>query len=183
MAKKITFQDPKSRRVGLLCDDEGISRQIKEWVDDDHGKLLMLCKHYGIKEDVGMFYQLALTLAREIYPEPKKRGRKSKWTILIKGVLVVEVERLMRPDDPAYGVEWACTQLSKREPWASFIEKKESGTLAPDPTEALRQTYYDFRNDPWANISRDAFRMHEHERTITEWDKRVGDSVRNPHPK
>jgi hypothetical protein len=36
---------------------------------------------------------LALELARKLYPEPKRRGHKNKWTPLIRAVLVVEVER------------------------------------------------------------------------------------------
>ena len=181
--KKISFQRGESRCIGVLMDDAAIQKQVAEWVSEDHAKLLMLCQHHGIQEGPIMFYQLALTLARELYPEPKKRGRKSKWTLLNKGALVVEVERLVNPGDPAHGVEWACQQLAKHEPWASFLGIKEGGTFGPDPAEALRQIYYDFRDDKWAALSRDAFNMYEHEGTIAEWENMVTDFVRNPHPK
>lgn len=183
MTKKIVFQDPASRRTGLLADTAHIKQKVEEWADEDHARLLMLCNNYGIHDSPMMFYKLALALAREIYPEPKKRGRKSKWTVLNKGVLVVEVERLVRPNDLAHGVEWACTQIAKREPWASFLEAKEGGTFGPDPAEALRQIYFEFRGDKWADVSRDAFRMYEHEDAIGEWVKKVSDFVRNPHLK
>jgi hypothetical protein len=185
MARKIPglwFQSEEARKPGLLEDDGSLRDRIKKYSEEDSAKLLLLCRHHGIQASPFMFYELALALAREIYPEPKKRGRKSKWTWLNMGALVVEVERLVTPNDPAHGVEWACQQLSKRELWASFLEKKE-GTLSPDPAEALRQIYFNFRGDKWANVSRDAFRMYEHEGAIAEWEKQVSDFVRNPHPK
>lgn len=184
MTKKVVaFQPLDERHIGLLMDEAAIHKQCADWANEDHAKLMMLCQHYGIQASPIMFYELALALAREIYPEPKKRGRKSKWTALNKGALVVEVERLVRPDDPAHGVEWACKQLSKRKPWASFLEAKEGGTLGPDPAEALRQIYFDFRGDKWAKVARDAFKMYEREGAIAEWEKQVSDFVRNPHPK
>jgi len=183
MVKKVTFQSQDERRIGLLKDEAAINKQLEDWAAEDHAKLLKLCCHYGIESGPYQFMELALALARELYPEPKKRGRKSKWTALNKGALVVEVERLIRPNDPAHGVEWACSQLAKREPWASFIEEKESGTISPDPAEALRQIYFDFRGDKWAEISRKAFKMYEHEGEITEWEKQVSDFMRNSHQK
>lgn len=181
--KKIAFQRDESRYIGLLMDEAAMKEQVAEWVRDDHAKLLMLCQHYGIQASPIVFYDLALALARELYPEPRKRGRKSKWTALNKGLLVVEVERLVNPDDPAHGVEWACQQLAKREPWKSFLERKASNTTTPDPAEALRQIYYDFQSDKWAEVSRHAFRLCEHEGTLSEWENRVMDFVRNPHLK
>jgi hypothetical protein len=181
--KKISFQREESRRIGVFMDETAIRKQVAEWVSEDHAKLLMLCQHYGIHDSTVMFYQLALALARELYPEPKKRGRKSKWTMMNKGALVVEVERLVMPDDPAHGVEWACQQIAKCELWKSFIESKDTDHTSPDPAEALRQIYYDFRSDKWAEVSREAFRMYEHEGAIEEWENMVVDVVRNPHPK
>lgn len=190
MAKKIPglqFQSEEARKPRLLgaalLDDGSLRDHLKKYSEEDSAKLQLLCQHYGIQASPIMFYELALTLAREKYPEPKKRGRKSKWTTLRSGALVVEVERLIRPNDPAHGVEWACKQLAKREPWASFLEAKEVGTLGHDPGEALRQIYFDFRGDEWANVSRDAFKMYEHEGAIAEWEKQVSDFVRNPQPK
>lgn len=190
MVKKIPglrIQSEEARKPGLLAaallDDGSLRDRIKEYSEEDNAKLLLLCQHYDIAEGPNMYYRLALALAREIYPEPKKRGRKSKWGDMNMGALVVEVERLVRPNDKAHGVEWACKQLSKREPWRSFLEAKESGTVSPDPAEALRQIYFDFRGDKWANVFRDAFRMYEHEGAIAEWEKKVSDFVRKPHPK
>jgi hypothetical protein len=190
MAKKIPelwFQSEETRKPGLLTaahwDDGSLGEHRKKYGEEDSAKLLLLCQQYGIQSSPIMFYELALALAREIYPEPKKRGAKSKWTALNKGALVVEVERLMRPNDPAHGVEWACKQLSKREPWASFLEAKESGTLGPNLAESLRQVYFGFRGDKWANVSRDAFKMYEHDGGIEQWEDCVIDFVRNPHPK
>lgn len=190
MVKKIPslrFQGHDTRKRRLLAaalrNDGSLSERAKEYSEEDSAKLQLLCLHYGIQSSPSMFYELALELAREIYPEAKKNRRKLKWTTLIQAALVVEVERLIRPNDRAYGLTWACKQLAKREPWASFIEEKESRTSSPDPAEALRQKYYDFRYDKWANVFRDVFKMHEREGLIDEWEKRVADWVRNLHPK
>lgn len=190
MTKKIQglkFQSEETQKPGLLAaalkDDGSLQERLMNFCEEDHAKLLLLSQHHGIKESPSMFYQLALALAREIYPEPKKRGRKSKWTALNQGALLVEIERLASPGDPAHGVVWACQQIAKREPWKSFLEIKESATTSPDPTEALRKVYYDFRTDKWASVMRDAFKMYEHENRVSEWDEQVTDFVRNPHPK
>lgn len=185
MTKKIpelSFPASETRRLGLLMDEAAGQEKVAEWVKEDQSKLLLLCQHYGIQTNPFMFYELALALARKLYPEPKKRGRKSKWTALNQGALVVEIERLTIPNDPARGVNWACTKLAKREPWESFLETKE-GDTTPDPAEALRQVYYDFKDNKWAAVMRDAFKMREHEDTVSEWDEQVTDFVRNPRPK
>jgi|GEM_PF-1096102 len=181
------FQSEEKRHPGILgaalMDDGSLSDITKQHVEEDYTKLLMLCQHYGIQSGPSMFFQLSLALAREIYPEPKKRGRKSKWTDLNKGALVVEVERLVSPNDNSRGAAWACNQLANREPWKSFVEEKEGGASSPDPAEALRQIYFDFRGDRWAEVSRNAFRQYEAEDYVQGWEKRVDDFVRNPHPK
>ena len=186
MTKKIDglwFQSEEARNPPLLASDDDLRDLAEKYSAEDMRKMFLLCEHYGIKDGPHMFYSLALVLAREIYPEPKKRGRKSKWTALNKGALVVEVERHIRPNDPTHGVEWACNLLSKREPWASFIQAKESGTLGPDPAESLRKIYFDFRNDKWANVFRDGFKKYEHDGAIERWEDYVIDLVRNSHPK
>ena len=124
-----------------------------------------------------MFYQLSLALAREMYPEPKKRGRPSKWTSVNKGVLVVEIERLIDNDDQFHGIEWACAQLAKREPWVSFLETKD-GDFVADPAEALRQVYFASRSDKWATVARGSFKYHEYMGTVDTWDKEVFDCVK-----
>ncbi|TCT09475.1 hypothetical protein [Paralcaligenes ureilyticus] len=190
MTKKIHnlhFQSEEKRKplslAAALRNDGSLGDLLEEYAEEDQVKLLLLCQHYGIKAGTAMFYELSLALAREIYPEPKKRGRKSKWTYLNKGALVVEVERLVKPDDSLHGVEWACGVLAKRDPWASFLEAKESDGFATDPAEALRQVYFKFRRDRWATVSRSAFKQCEHTDAMPVWDKWVCDFVRKPHPK
>ena len=190
MAKKIDglyFQSNEKRKPGLLSraliDEASMREFVAQYVEEDHSKLVMLCRHYGIQDGPAMFYQLSLALAQEIYPEPRPRGRKSKWTELIKGALVVEVERVVKPDDQSRGVAWACGVLANREPWKSFLEVKEGSSFGPDPSEALRKVYFDFRGDKWAAIIRDAFNYHKHEGTIAEWEARLFALVRQPDPK
>jgi len=185
MQKKFTGElatPIKPRQLGLLMSEADIREHKAKWANEDHRKLLLLCQHYAIAEGPHMFYLFALSLAQDFvdgFKERKPRGRKLKWTDLNKSVLVVEIERIAK--HPARKVAWAAKQLAKRELWKSFIEAKDSGIS--DPAEALRQAYYDFKDDRWANITRDAFKMHEHEDTISEWESFVADVVNNPHPK
>ena len=175
MPKKTpTFPASEARKLGLLMDETARQKRAAEWAKEDHDKLLMLCQHYGIQD--GNLYGLALSLARELYPERKRSGAKVKWTDLSKGALVVEIERLVKPDDPMHGATWAAKELSTKEPWKSFLK------LSEDPAEVLRREYYDFRDAKRADAMRDAFKMHEHAGRITEWDEQVTDFVRKPHP-
>jgi hypothetical protein len=177
------FPAGESRRLGLLMDKAATQRTVAAWEKEDTEKLLLLCRNYGIQRGPSMFYELALALARELYPEPKKPGRRSKWTVLNQGALVVEIERLVKPRDTAHGVSWAAGQLANQEPWKSFLETKESDTTSPDPKEALRRVYYAFKEDKWAKVMRKAFKWHDHQGTIADWEKEVADFLRNPHPK
>jgi hypothetical protein len=173
-----TFEPAKSRQVltGLLTPAQ-VDELVTQWVEDDHNRLLQLCAHFGVANGPDQWYQLALTLARELYPAPKKKGR-TKWTITARMALVVEIERLVRPDDPAYGAAWAAKELVKREPWRSFMKRSD-----PDPerqAEALRKAYFDFRYDDWARMARGRFTRHKAQDTIAEWDAFVMDAVKNP---
>ena len=182
--KKITFApgQPIGLGTSLLLDQEEVRRVTNKKSSEDFIKMILLCNKYEIEitEEFDLvWYKLALTLARELFPEPQKKGRKAKWTDLIKGALVVEVERHVRSDDQKYGAKWACTQLAKREPWKSFLEKKDDSNSTPDPVEALRKIYFDFREEKWANAMRQAFKWHQHQNTIGEWETLVTDSVKN----
>jgi len=163
----------------LLCGVD-LGDYFKKCAEEDGIKLITLMRHYDVKPSEAMFYELCLALARELYPEPRPRGRKSKWTLLNKGALVVEVERLVNPDDPLRGVAWACGVLASREPWKSFLETKEGGSFGPNPAEALRQTYFSFRGEKWAMAMRHSFKYHEHEGDLAKWDEDVFDYVRKP---
>jgi len=182
MQKKFTGElatPIKPRQLGLLMSEADIREHKAKWANEDHRKLLLLCHHYAIAEGPHMFYLLALSLAQDFvdgFKERKPRGRKLKWTDLNKSVLVVEIERIRsdhtggRANDPR-SVVWATKRLAKREPWKSFIEATGSGDS--DPAEALRHAYYDFKDDKWVKITGDAYKMHKHEDTISEWESFV----------
>ncbi|WP_426396281.1 hypothetical protein ACN9M1_17180 [Ralstonia sp. R-29] len=180
----ISFQ---IRKPGLLLNEDQLREFVGEQATEDHAKLLLLCEHFGIQSGPNMFYQLALTLARQLYPQDKKAGKPQKWTGLNRGALVVEVDRLKHPGDATRGVAWACQQLSKREPWASFVEATDSLDSSPDPAEALRRTYYASIKegtewDKWVETAKGCFALHEHNGTLAEWDALVADVVNNPFP-
>lgn len=178
----LKLEFPKPQKRGLLMTDNDYNKKLALHCDGEFKKIESLCQHYGIPDGPAKFYSLALTLARELYPAKKKVGRQTKWTDLNKGALVVEVERLIDPTKSSKSVLWATKQLAKKEPWKSFIARTDSSNTNPDPAEALRQVYANFKKTRWASVSRGAFATHEFNESIPEWEAFVTDVVRNPYP-
>jgi len=163
--------------------DEEREQLAQAWAGEDDEKLRLLLKHYDV-EPLN-FYSLALALARDFVPgfqEKVSRGRKIKWTDPVKAVLVVEIERLVIPNDPTHGVERAAIILSQREPWKSFLESKDTTQSSPSPAGALRAIYYDARGDKLSKVFRSAFESYKQAGTTEQWTEMVLDIVRNPHP-
>lgn len=181
---KIVFDPvpPVSRKRGVFLTDEQIQDGVKADVAEEHEKLLSLCVQYDISQSQFMFYQLSLALAREFLPKQKRAGRKSKWTVLNQGALVVEVERLIEEGNSNHGASWAAAQLALREPWKSFVESRDEEGVSKNPAEVLRTKYQRFKGNPWANVLRDGFKWCESQNEIDKWDARVLDYARNPHP-
>lgn len=102
--------------------------------------------------------ELAMKLARKAYPPSKRRGRPQKWSTVNASALVFDVEELVDPQDQNKGVGWACEVLSKREPWCGILSDRTGGNLLPDPAEALRKVYYQFKDDPGTTKLREIFR-------------------------
>ena len=89
MSKKITFQNPSSRHLSPLDDKDSARGKIESWAEEDLSKLKALCAEFRIQEGPDMYLFLSLELARLHYPEPKKRGRKNKWTDQLKCMLLL----------------------------------------------------------------------------------------------
>ena len=99
-------------------------------------KLRALAHAFGLDDEPNMWFYLALKLAQLHYPEPKKAGRKLKWDIQSRKVLLAEVERMVDPSDQTHGVNHSCKILANMEPWLSLL----GGKL--NQSEALRAQYY-----------------------------------------
>jgi hypothetical protein len=167
MTIKSRFPNSETRKLGLLMTDEQKIERIQKWNDEDFEIMLKLCEEHGVTS----WYELALKLAKECYKEPKKKGRKTKWTDYEKGVLVVEIERLSK--DKKNDIKSAAKKLSRREPWKSFVEAKNDDASSPDPAETLRKEYNAFRNNKWAKTFRDAYSYYVDTNKIDEWEKQV----------
>lgn len=155
---------------------------IEKQTNEDFSKLVSLCQHYGIEAGPLMFTKLALTLAREMFPERKRSGAKTKWTSTTKGMLVVEIERLADPRNPAHGISWACKRLAKVEPWKSFVTTKDLEKPSTTPEAALRQAYYEAVNDPRVGLYRDAYSQNQLEGHQDQWNEALMHFVRNREP-
>ena len=84
------FPSAESRQLGYFMDPGERQETLEQWAAEDTAKLFLLCRHYGIPSSPTQFLELALALARDLYPEPRRRGRKSKWTRAIQAMLVVK---------------------------------------------------------------------------------------------
>ena len=164
------------RRLGLLADEAAQLETIRRWQAEDHEKMLLLCDHMRIEDGPDRFYRLALELARKHCAGFQERRSTRKWTDLASGYLVVEVKRLTadRRKNPMHTASWATGILAKRAEWAEFL-----GGRGHDRGEALRVRYQAFMRDKWSSIMWRAFKLHEHEGTITEWDRDVHEALCN----
>jgi hypothetical protein len=177
--KKIAFTDPKDRQVGLLATIEEESELRANWAKEDIEKLYLLGKQYNLNViDPRFFQMLALELARKLYPEPKRRGRKNKWTPLIRAVLVVEVERRIEKGEAKRPLKTICHELSQRDPWESFIEEKEDDLTDPDPGAVIERVYQDSKKLPIAKAHKGAFLWHGADASVSEWNDFVKDTVK-----
>lgn len=167
---------------GLLAGDDTISQWSAQCASIKVGKLMALAESYGIESGANQWYQLAAKLAEEFpgfQPKPAAK-RPSRWTDIIQGVLVVELERLIKNGE-AENATTAARLLSRREPWMQFLEEAAWDgikSVSPDSGEPLRVKYSKNRNSFWARIYRDAFNYHVLTNTIDEWD----DFVRQAFP-
>jgi len=159
-------------QIGLLTHGEETSAKIAARVGLEHEKLELLAEHFNIPVGPSRWYQLSLTLARQLVPgfnEAKLKGRPKKWGMVEKGALVVEIERRT---NTGMTQEEAARTIAKLEPWASFVASWAPGkaTTGSDPAEALLAEYKNARKHFFADIAWDAFRFHEHEGTLDEWN-------------
>ena len=99
-------------------------------------KLRALAHSFKLDDDPNMWLLLAFKLAQLRYPEPKKAGRKLKWTKDIRRLLKTQVEKMAGPRGTTNGVNKAIKQLANIEPWLTLLGGKRNNS------EALRIQYY-----------------------------------------
>lgn len=175
----------KPRYLPLLAGAEKQLSVIREWENEDNGKLLLLCEEMGIDDGPRRFYKLSLALARKYHFAFQESRPLGKWTDTAGIYLVVEVERLTADSKPGHGELWACYQLIKRPEWMEFLgmgdDPKDPQTK--DSGEALRKQYQRFKRGFWASIARDAYKLHEMQDNIPKWEADLKEALRNPHPR
>lgn len=181
--KKVRFVRPQDRSIGLLLSHEEESQLRKNWAEEDDEKINLLGASLGHNpDDPNFFKDLALTLARQLYPESKKRGRTNKWTELNRGVLVVEVERLKEQSPTKSPLKTVCYTLSKLEPWSAFLESQHCDSTTPDPGAILSRMYQESKTLPMTEVVRTVYRIHRERGSLSDWAKFVRDVIENPHP-
>ena len=155
------------------ADRDGRRREARNSVPDQPDIEFLLLRVLARKRQIPpgpeMWMNLALSLARELYPEQKRPGPDEKWTVERRQVLIIEVENLRKASPPSEtGVKWACKELSKRQRWAVLL-----GPDSREPAESLRRTYYDSIKD--SLLVEEARRQYAALQAAGEWDAYVAE--------
>lgn len=164
------------RRLPLLASKDVQMQVIREWMAEDDKKLNLLCDEMGIVDGPTRFYDLSLGLARKFIPGFQQRKSHGKWNDLTRSYLVVEIERLTADRKRGHNTTWAAKSLAKRPVWGTFL-----GGEGLDHGEALRKQYQGFKHDKIPRLFRDAFKWHEHEGTVDEWNVCLQEALTDPH--
>jgi len=167
---------------GLLARDLDVDEWAARRAAEDEAQLELLREHYGIPPGPAQWQLLALALARELYSAPRPTST-VKWSPLIEGVLVVEIERLVEPGNRKRSATWAARELAERQPWGDFLAKADADPEDPeeapkDPAESLRRRYSRVRHSKKMLMFRKAFAHYEWEKTVAEWDAMVAAILR-----
>jgi hypothetical protein len=174
----VTFPSvEQTQPPGLLARDSDVAEWAAHCAAEDGARLERLRKHYRIAPGPAQWQLLALAMAREFYAAPKPTST-VKWSPLIEGVLVVEIERLVEPGNRKRSATWAARELAERQPWGDFLAKADADPEDPeeapkDPAESLRRRYSRVRHSKKMLMFRKAFAHYEWEKTVAEWDAEV----------
>jgi len=152
------LQEPlKPRKKGLLRRTEKEQTRGEEILE----KIGLLLDHYDLKvgsSDLGelpAYMILAYFLARDSgiagFQEEKKRGRKQKWSDVIKAYLVADMVRIQALSVREISAREAARILSRKDPWKSFVESKDDSS-ASDPGETLRQIYSESKDSLYSSF-------------------------------
>ena len=169
----------KPRLLPLLVDVQTQLAVISRWAEEDREQLELLAHQMGVA-DGPSWYGLALALARKHEPWFKNVAQPGKWNDLVRGMLVVEIERLTgdkrltgkRPENPLHTATWAAGILAQRPEWQDFLHG------GVNPAEALRVKYSKMHRDKLAPMFRKAFKQDRLQDTIAEWDKQLRDALK-----
>jgi hypothetical protein len=188
MVKPPTFKKLEDRKLGIFLDDEQTEAQIAKWFDEDFEKLDKLCDIYEVTDGPDKYKYLALALARELFPEPKKKGREKKWGEFAYGCLFVEVNRIIKSERKKRDVESACLILAEQVVWNDFMQDGVTKYTDGQVAESLRKRYYEIRRNVekkkkagrGAGLIMDAFYGYEAKGKLDEWPSFVSMILEKP---
>jgi hypothetical protein len=167
------FEEPMLRRFGLLDDESMQVDKLVQWEQQDLEEMEKLRQGYGIPDTALKWYLLALELAREAYPKPRKRGPKTKWNGFVCGALVVEVDRLVAANKGKHGkgLSWALKTISKQKRWANFVERRDG--IGRSDAAGIEWYYDQNKKSKNARMVRYAFLYCRETNTLDEWERLV----------
>ena len=181
-----TLAEPIAPRVTTIwhvLDDQCAVDEMRRRYVEDEFKLDALADHFGIGRK--NYRALSLALARQHVPGFKwsePRGYNSKWNLMTRGVLIVEMERTIVLGERLKGISWAAKQLARQSHWKKFVRVHKAGKQnTSDTAEVLRTEYTRHKAMTGADAFRKSFLLHEEAGTIPEWDDNVRAILERPN--
>ena len=143
--KKIGIETKEQRdlrlRLAALRGDASLQAEARAASEEDWENIRELFKHYQLDETSAIdsqLFQLCIAMGRKLHPKNPSAGRPKLWTDEMKGLLVVEMERLSLKN-PRMSTSQITRKLSKVKPWNTFIKINSS---AGDRAEVIKQQFY-----------------------------------------
>ena len=157
---------------GLLVDTADVAALITKRCDEEFARMQAFAESLGIADEPARWYVVALHLARQHVPElmeAKPEGAPKRWHPWAHALLAVAIERHTATGKTETE---AANALARTNHWKAFVAKKDMGVSrdTSDAGEALRRAYSNAKKEPMAEIARKAFKWHELEGTVGEWD-------------
>lgn len=173
--KKAAPRGLPTLNFGLLADPAVVTAAHAARYDEERARTIALAENLGIPDDWARWYLVALHLARQQVPElmeAKPEGAPKRWHPWAHALLAVSIERHMAAGKTE---REAADALARSDHWRTFVGKKNMGVArdTADPGEALRRAYSDAKKEPLAKIARMAFKWHELQGTVNEWDAQL----------
>ena len=131
------FRFPPAKRKTNAKRNKKAATQVPDQPEIEYLLLRVLADHLKISVKENMWQELALVLARHIFPEPDAEGAPLKWDKKLSIILIGEIQRHMKIQDKSKGTSYASGLLAKQEYWIAHTDSESPSARK----ELLRKRY------------------------------------------
>ena len=139
---KFKRRDNLGLGTALLTSNEAYEKRCAEIFREDLDVLIRIRDSFGIQPTPGWELRLTFKLAMEErehdkYLEPKKKGRRTKWNMFNRALLVID--HLHVKESKGLKDEGADTHLLRHPPWSAFVEESANASNTEQGQSLRRQ--------------------------------------------